>query len=142
MKPAKKTVKRQEKKAFKAVTLLTRIEALLSDVWDECSAIEKSVEKNVRGLLRTAESSVAAAKDYFLAPTPAKAVRKPAKKAVAKARVTAKAKAPIKAKKRSPAGKKHSGTTVAVAKPAAEVIVPAPFVPPVPPATPPVITAN
>jgi hypothetical protein len=33
--------------------LLTRIEALLSDVLDECAAIGKSVEKNVGVLLRS-----------------------------------------------------------------------------------------
>ena len=64
-----KTKKRTTKKA---VTLLTRIETLLSDVLDECSAIEKSVEKNVRVLLRSAEASITVAKEFFLAPEPAK----------------------------------------------------------------------
>lgn len=74
MKSKKKTTK-------KAVTLLTRIEALLSDVIDQCSAIEKSVEKNVRVLLRSAEASVMVAKEFFSAPEPAKGQHKAAKAA-------------------------------------------------------------
>jgi hypothetical protein len=37
-----------KKKTTKAVTLLTRIGTLLSDVIDDCSGIEKSVEKNAK----------------------------------------------------------------------------------------------
>jgi hypothetical protein len=72
MKAKKRTTK-------KAVTLLTRIEGLLSDVLDECSAIEKSVEKNVRMLLRSAEASITVAKEFFVAPEPAKGRQKAAK---------------------------------------------------------------
>jgi len=137
-----KRAKKKEKKTIKAVTLLTRIEALLADVLDECAAIEKSMEKNVRSLLRAAESSIAAAKDYFIAPEPPKAMRKPVKRVVAKPKVKAKAPAKVKpaAKKRPVAAKRRAPMTVAVAKP--EVLTTAPFVPPVPPATPPVITAH
>jgi len=62
-----------KKKSTKAVTLLTRMESLLSDVLDECSAIEKSAEKNVRELLVAAEESIAKAKD-FLSSLPPSAV--------------------------------------------------------------------
>jgi len=84
-------VKTKKKKAAKAVTLLTKIEALLSDVLDECSAIEKSVERNVKVLIRAAEVSVNAAKKFFVAPPakparrPVKVVKKTARKAVKKA---------------------------------------------------------
>jgi len=71
-----KTKKRTTKKA---VTLLTRIEGLLSDVLDECSAIEKGVEKNVRMLLRSAEASITVAREFFIAPEPAKGRQKAAK---------------------------------------------------------------
>jgi len=141
MKPAKKRTK-TVRKATRAVTLLTRIEGLLSDVVDECAAIGVSLEKNVRALLRTAESSIAAAKDYFIAPAPAKVVRKPVKKVAAKARTKAKAKtkAAAVAKKRPAAAKRRAATTVAVARP--RVIAPTPFVPPPAGATPSVITAH
>jgi hypothetical protein len=134
----KKQVKKAAKKDTRAVTLLNRIEGLLSDALDECASIEKSVEKNVRALLRTAESSIAAARDYFVAP--AKAVRKPAKKVIVKA--APKAKARVTAKKRPVAAKKHAPAKIAVAKRHPEVIAPATFVPPPPPATPPIITAH
>jgi hypothetical protein len=94
---------KSKKHTKKAVTLLTRAETLLSDVLDECSEIEKSVEKNVGVLLRSAEASIAAAKDYFAAPELPKVRGKAAKIAgrvprhrVARSRV----KAPV-AKKRS-----------------------------------------
>jgi len=48
----------------KAVTLLTKIESLLSDVLDEYSVIEKQVEKNVRSVLQSAQASVASALKY------------------------------------------------------------------------------
>lgn len=93
-----------KKRTPKAVTLLTRIEMLLSDVLKECSVIEKSVEKNARVLLRSAEASIAVAKSYFVAPEPSKVRRMPAKshahvsqRRVARRRV----KAPVTAKKRS-----------------------------------------
>ena len=89
-----------KKKTPKAVTLLTKIEALLFDVFKECSEIERSVEKNVRALLSSAETSIAAAKDYFIAPELSKVrsiVKRPARiprhrvaRSRAKARVTAK----------------------------------------------------
>lgn len=61
---------KSKKKSTKAVTLLTRMEALLSDVLDECSAIEKSAEKNVRALLLSAEKSIAKAKDFIISLPP------------------------------------------------------------------------
>jgi hypothetical protein len=70
---------KSKKHTKKAVTLLTKIETLLSDVLHECSEIEKSVEKNVGVLLRTAEVSIAAAKDYFAAPELPKVPKKPAR---------------------------------------------------------------
>jgi len=93
----------RKKKTPKAVTLLTRIELLLSAVLDECYDIEKGVEKNVRALLRSAEGSIAAAKDYFIAPEAAKVARKIAKRpahVIAHRRVVGKkAKASVAAKK-------------------------------------------
>ena len=96
-----------KKHTKKAVTLLTKIETLLSDVFDECSkiekSVEKSVEKNVGVLLRSAEVSIAAAKDYFAAPELPKVRRKTAKIAgrVPRHRVaSSRVKAPV-AKKRS-----------------------------------------
>jgi len=93
----------KKKKPTKAVTLLTRIETLLSDVIDECSDIEKSVEKNVRELLTSAQASISSAIDCFSAAAPSSEVRR---KTVAKK----KAKAPVKAKKRSitPAARKRA----------------------------------
>lgn len=141
MKAAKKRAK-TVKKAVRAVTLLTRIEELLADVMKEGASIEKSLEKNVKILLRTAESAISDAKDYFIAPPPAKPVRKVAKVAKKAApKVKAKAKAPVTAKKHPVAAKKRAATTVAVAKPQPEVILP-PFVTPAPPATPPIIIAH
>jgi len=84
--------KTKAKKPAKAITLLTKIEALLCDVLAECSAFEKGVEKNVRGLLRTAEASIEAAKDYFTPAAPPKARPK---------KVTAKRRAPAPAVKRA-----------------------------------------
>jgi hypothetical protein len=55
------------KKTKKAVTLLGKIETLLSDVLKGGSAIEESVEKNVRDLLLSAKSSIDAARDYIAA---------------------------------------------------------------------------
>lgn len=89
----------------KAVTLLTKIETLLSDVLEECSAIEKSVEKNVGVLLRSAEVSIAAAKDYFIAPEPPKIRRKIAKtSAHALSRRKGSAHAPVTARRRAAHG--------------------------------------
>lgn len=91
-----------KKKSPKAVTLLTKIETLLSDALAECSAIEKSVEKNVRELLLSAQSSISSAID-FVGGVAASAV--PQKAAAKK-----KAKPSVKARKRAPAptAKKHA----------------------------------
>jgi len=132
-----KATKKRAKKPTRAVTLLTRIEGLLSDVLKEGAAIERGLEKNVKTLLRTAGASVEAAKKYFAAPTPAKVVRKAAKPKAAK-RAPAKAKAKAKAKPKA-AAKKPAHRAVAAPRP--QVILPVPYTPPVPPATPPVITA-
>lgn len=93
-----------KKRTPKAVALLTKVETLLSDVLDECFEFEKSVEKNVRVLLRSAEASVDAAKEYFIAPQPGKAARKIAKRAahVSRHRVAGnRRRAPLAARKRS-----------------------------------------
>lgn len=60
-------MKKSKRKSTKPVALLTKIEALLSDVLNELSSIEKSVERNVRELLLSAETSIARAKK-FIAP--------------------------------------------------------------------------
>lgn len=67
-------MKAQKKQSKKAVTLLTKIEKLLADVSAECSALEKSMEKNLGELLHAAEASVVAAKE-FITPGPAPTVR-------------------------------------------------------------------
>lgn len=56
---------KSKRKATKPVTLLTKIQSLLGDVLDELSSIEKSVERNVRELLQSAETSVSKAKDLI-----------------------------------------------------------------------------
>jgi hypothetical protein len=55
-----------KRKSTKPVTLLTKIETLLSDVLGELSSIERSVERNVRALLLSAGESVAKAKDCLI----------------------------------------------------------------------------
>lgn len=79
MRPKKKS------RSSKPVTLLTRIEGLLSDVLDELSSIERSVQRNVRELLLAAETSVAKAKDFvtpaLAAEAPHKTARRPRKSA-------------------------------------------------------------
>jgi hypothetical protein len=95
-------MKTKKKKPTNAVTLLTRIETLLSDVIDECSDIEKSVEKNVRELLVSAQASIGSAIDFFrAAPSPAARKKTTAKR---------KAKPTVKAKKRpsAPAARKRA----------------------------------
>jgi CHAD domain-containing protein len=99
---------KRKKRAKKAVSLLTRIETLLTDVLDECVDIEKNAEKNVREVLLSAQSSISSAIDYFsgtsapAAPPPA-APMPPAKATnKTKTKVTAKKKAPAKAKKGAP----------------------------------------
>jgi hypothetical protein len=96
-----------KKRTAKAVTLLTRIEMLLSDVLEQCSEIEKSVEKNALVLLRSAEASIAAAKDYFIVPEAPKVRTKTAKTVgrVSRHRVARRrVKAPVAGKKRAIAG--------------------------------------
>jgi hypothetical protein len=90
-----------KKKSTKAVTLLTRIETLLSDVLDECSDIEKSVEKNVREVLLSAQTSIGSAIDFISALPSSEVHQKAAKK---------KAKPSVRAKKRltAPAAKKRA----------------------------------
>jgi hypothetical protein len=56
---------KRKRKSPKPITLLTRVEGLLSDAVDGLSAIEASVEKSVRELLVVAEASVARAKDLI-----------------------------------------------------------------------------
>jgi len=58
-------MKSKKKKPAKAITLLTRIESLLADALNEFSAMEKSVEKNARELLVSAEESISKAKDFL-----------------------------------------------------------------------------
>jgi len=70
-----------KRKSKKPVTLLTQVEGLLCDVLGQLSLLEKSVEKNVRDLLLTAEASVAKAKDFI---TPALAAAVPHKPARAR----------------------------------------------------------
>jgi hypothetical protein len=57
--------KRRTTKSQKAVTLLTRVESLLSDALEEYSVIEKQVERNVRTVLRSAQASVSSALDFI-----------------------------------------------------------------------------
>jgi len=95
---------KSKKRTPKPVTLLTKVETLLSDVLQQCSEIEKSVEKNALVLLRAAEASVAAAKNYFITPEPPKIHRKGARTVahVVRHRATRRrAKAPIAAKRHS-----------------------------------------
>src|ERR1039457_6506130 len=63
----------------KAVTLLERIDTLLSDVLDEYSVIEKSVDKNVRAVVLSAHASISSAIDYVSALPPSQVRRKAAK---------------------------------------------------------------
>jgi hypothetical protein len=81
-------MKPKNKKSTKAVTLLTRIETLLSDVLDDCSDIEKSVEKNVREVLVSAQKSISSAIDFFSA-APSPEVRPKTTKSKAKPSVKA-----------------------------------------------------
>jgi len=56
---------KSKRKSPKPITLLTRIETLLSDALDQLSSIERSVERNVRDLLLAASESVSQAKDFI-----------------------------------------------------------------------------
>jgi division protein CdvB (Snf7/Vps24/ESCRT-III family) len=75
-------MKTKKNKSTKAVTLLTKIETLLSDVLDECAEIEKSVEKNVQEILVTAQQSISAAIDFISALPAAEVKPKAAKRKV------------------------------------------------------------
>jgi hypothetical protein len=66
-----------KRKSKQPSTVVKQIEALLSDALDQLSIIEKSVEKNVRELLVTAEASVAKARDFITPALAAAAPRKP-----------------------------------------------------------------
>ena len=88
-----------KKKAKKAVSLLSKIETSLSDFLDGFSAVEKSVEKNVRELLISAQKSVGSAIDFISTLPSFEAPKKAAKR---------KAKPPVKAKK--PVARKRAVT--------------------------------
>ena len=96
-------MKSKKKKSKKAVTRLEKIEKLLSDVIYECSDVEKSVEKNVREVLLSAQKSISSAIDFFSAAASPSEVRP-------KTAAKKKAKPPVKTKKRStaPAVKKRA----------------------------------
>ena len=103
-------------KSKKAVTLLTRIESLLSDVLDEYSVIEKHVEKNVRAVLLSAHASIISAIDYVSALPPSQVRRKAAKnrkRGRRHLRTKSKAKPSVRATKRvtAPAAKKRAPKT-------------------------------
>jgi len=69
-------MKSRKKRPARAITLLTRIEALLGDAMNEFSAMEKTVEKYARALLTSAETSISNAKDLIAtAPAPAGGAR-------------------------------------------------------------------
>lgn len=81
---------KRKRKSAKPITLLTRIERLLADAVDGLSAMEASVEKNVRESLVAAETCVARAKDLIAkdvsALAPAGAARRGAVHATKRAR--------------------------------------------------------
>src|ERR1017187_7551333 len=62
-------------KSKKAVTLLTRVETMLSDVLDEYSVIEK----NVREVLQSAQASIVSAIDFISSLPSSEVLQKPAK---------------------------------------------------------------
>jgi len=74
-------MKTKKRKPAKAVTLLSQIEKLLADVLDEFSVLERSVEKNVRKLLLSAEASISEAKDFIAVSVGAAPKRRPRAKA-------------------------------------------------------------
>jgi len=99
-------------KSKKTITLLTRIETLLSDALNEYSVIEKHVEKNVRAVLLSAQASVVSA-IKFISALPSTEVRQKAVKSRKGGRrplaTKSKAKPSVRAKKRyaAPAAKKR-----------------------------------
>lgn len=103
-------------KSKKAVTLLTRIDGLLSDVLGQYSVMEKNIEKNVRAALLSAQESIVCAID-FISALPSSAVRPRAAKSRKRGRrhirAKSKAKPSVRAKKRftAPAAKKRAAKT-------------------------------
>jgi hypothetical protein len=91
-------------KSKKAVTLLTRVESLLSDVLDEYSVIEKQVEKNVRAGLLSAQESVKSAMKFISALPDAQISYKSGR---SRAKGKTRAKTSVGAKKASAAGKRR-----------------------------------
>jgi len=98
------------------VTLLTRIDKLLSDLLDQYSVMEKGIEKSVRAALLSAQESIVCAID-FISALPSSAVRPKAAKSRKRGRRRLKAKSKVKrsvrAKKRftAPAAKKRAAKT-------------------------------
>lgn len=91
-------------KSKKAVTLLTRVESLLSDVLDEYSVIEKQVEKNVRAGLLSAQKSVNSAMNFIRAlPDAQISYQSGGRRAKAKTR----SKTPVRVRKASAARKRR-----------------------------------
>jgi hypothetical protein len=90
-------------KSKKAVTLLTRMERILSDVLDEYSVIEKNVEKNVRQMLLSAQASIVSAIE-FISALPSSEVQQKTAKSRKRGRrylkAKSKAKPSVRAKKR------------------------------------------
>jgi division protein CdvB (Snf7/Vps24/ESCRT-III family) len=91
-------------KSKKAVTLLTRVESLLSDVLDEYSVIEKQVEKNVRAGLLSAKESVKSAMKFISALPDAQISYKSGRP---HAKAKTRAKTSVRAKKTSAARKRR-----------------------------------
>ena len=86
-------------KSKKAVTLLTRVETMLSDVLDEYSVIEK----NVREVLQSAQASIVSAIDFISSLPSSEVLQKPAKSRKRGRRhlgAKSKAKPSVRAKKR------------------------------------------
>ena len=89
-----------KKRTKKAVTLLTKIEKLLSESLRQCSAIEKNVETSVRELLLSAQKSIVSAAEFVKASATFETPKKSAKKAKPAARAKKHA-APVLARKRA-----------------------------------------
>ncbi len=89
-----------KKRTKKTVTLLTKIEKLLSETLRGCSAIEKNVETTVRELLTSAQKSIVAAAEFVKASATFETEKKHVKKAKPVARAKKHA-APVLARKRA-----------------------------------------
>ncbi len=91
-------------KSKNPVTLLTRIEKLLSDLVDQYSVMGKSIEKSVRAALLSAQESIVYAID-FMGALPSSAARqktaKRPKRAPRHLKAKPKAKRLVRAKKRT-----------------------------------------